>query len=249
MVATAFTLFALLAAGWRWKERRDPSSCSTHPSGASDSPEVVRLRTLLATEQLIHPFLRSLHTPSSSSNDNAATAPVANFCDLASACAQCCGVSEDESSVTYSREIRKDLVELLGGTTRKHIILILCDGMGNNILDLHLPPDAFLRKFNQPDKLRAVFPSTTPAALTTLATAQWPGQHGVPGWDLREVTGCEFPGKDATQETIQLRVLAPKITNARTGASTTSYRSIDEIFVAKPWARSIRKHRALRRMM
>ena len=66
--------------------------------------------------------------------------------------------------------------------SRQHIILILCDGMGNSILQQHCASndddESFFMKHNQPSRLRAVFPSTTPAALTTLATATWPGQHG-----------------------------------------------------------------------
>ena len=74
--------------------------------------------------------------------------------------------------------------------SRRHIVLILCDGMGNSILQQHASTSAddnnssdtseksFLMKHNQPSRLRAVFPSTTPAALTTLATATWPGRHG-----------------------------------------------------------------------
>ena len=85
---------------------------------------------------------------------------------------------------------------------RRHIVLILCDGMGNSVLsrrsngrdggggggggggddddddddDGAMP--SFFASANQPSRLRAVFPSTTPAALTTLATAAWPGRHG-----------------------------------------------------------------------
>jgi len=77
--------------------------------------------------------------------------------------------------------------------SRRHIVLILCDGMGNSILQQHassredtssadgntaVDTSEFFIKHNQPSRLRAVFPSTTPAALTTLATATWPGRHG-----------------------------------------------------------------------
>ena len=62
------------------------------------------------------------------------------------------------------------------------------DGMGVNLLQQHLAPEHFLRAAvdRSSTSLRAVFPATTPAALTTLATATWPGQHGLPGWDLRD---------------------------------------------------------------
>ena len=74
---------------------------------------------------------------------------------------------------------------------RRHIVLILCDGMGNSIIDSTSREASskskgeggagnasFFIRNNQPSRLRAVFPSTTPAALTTLATATWPGRHG-----------------------------------------------------------------------
>jgi hypothetical protein len=207
-----------LTATWRWND-----------NGNEVAPEVVRLRKMLSASKLIHPFLLDDKTT------------VANFRDLASAYAQCCGLSVDKAS-SHSEE----LAQQLGGIERQHIVLILCDGMGNSILNRHLSDKkAFLHRFNQPFKLRSVFPSTTPAALTTLATAQWPGQHGVPGWDLREVLGCEYPGEP--QDTVQLRVLSNKITDARTGNPTCT--PWDDVFLAKPWARSIRQNRAMRQMI
>lgn len=69
--------------------------------------------------------------------------------------------------------------------SRRHVIFILCDGMGNNVINKTVgltTTDSAISSFfvrnNQPRRLRAVFPSTTPAALTTLATATWPGRHG-----------------------------------------------------------------------
>lgn len=218
------TLFALLAAAWRWKVAE------------GEAPEVNRLRTMLSDGKLIHPFRSGDST-------------VANFRDLAEACAQCCGVSvDDDSTTSVKHRIVDELTQLLGGTKRSHVILILCDGMGNNILDRHLKDKAaILHRFNRPNMLRSVFPSTTPAALTTLATAQWPGQHGAPGWDLRQVQGCEYPGEP--QDTVQLRVLASKITDVRTG-QPVNYKSLDDVFLAKPWARSVRgEKRPLRQMV
>ena len=105
------------------------------------------------------------------------------------------------SNKHVEREIRQQRLRLaseIGGSlttdsngnnayTRRHIILILCDGMGNSILQntLNANPDddleaSFFIRNNHPSRLRAVFPSTTPAALTTLATAAWPGRHGRP---------------------------------------------------------------------
>ena len=134
-----------------------------------------------------------------------------NFVDLAVSLSMCCGVTPppqcinnaEESSFlekkfTCDKEIefeihqrRLRLASEIGGIAnnnnlypRRHIVLILCDGMGNSILQQTLNDNSFkhnssffIRK-NEPSRLRAVFPSTTPAALTTLATAKYPGQHG-----------------------------------------------------------------------
>jgi N-acetylglutamate synthase-like GNAT family acetyltransferase len=62
----------------------------------------------------------------------------------------------------------------------EHYVFILIDGMGASQLK-KLPSNAFLR-MHQVGELRAVFLSTTAAALTTLATGLWPCSHGVPGW-------------------------------------------------------------------
>ncbi|MEE9278143.1 MAG: alkaline phosphatase family protein [Dehalococcoidia bacterium] len=62
----------------------------------------------------------------------------------------------------------------------RQIVFVLIDGLGCNVLE-RLRPDAFLRR-RLVMELRAVFPSTTAAALTSLATAAWPGIHAVPGW-------------------------------------------------------------------
>ena len=58
--------------------------------------------------------------------------------------------------------------------------------MGVELLQQHLAPERFLRAGERSTQLRAVFPATTPAALTTLATGVFPGQHGLPGWELRD---------------------------------------------------------------
>lgn len=52
--------------------------------------------------------------------------------------------------------------------------------------------NSFLLTHNNPERLRSIFPATTPAALTTLSTGVWPGQHGAPGWELRDQKKCEF---------------------------------------------------------
>lgn len=61
-----------------------------------------------------------------------------------------------------------------------HLLLILIDGLGRLQLE-RSPGDGFLRNGHARD-LRAVFPSTTAAALTSLASAEYPARHAVPGW-------------------------------------------------------------------
>ena len=101
---------------------------------------------------------------------------------------------------------------------------------------------SFLMKHNQPARIRAVFPSTTPAALTTLATASWPGRHGMPGWNLRDKSGVDFPGNsDSGGPTVQLLALSDRIKDARSGVSTQKlgFDTWDKVFVEIPWSRRI----------
>ena len=63
-----------------------------------------------------------------------------------------------------------------------HLVFVLADGLGMDFVE-RMPPDSFLRR-HLASELRTVFPSTTSAALTTLATGEWPGRHGVLGWDV-----------------------------------------------------------------
>ncbi len=59
-------------------------------------------------------------------------------------------------------------------------VFVIVDGLGLNLLPL-LDENAFLRRSVTAD-LRAIFPSTTTCAMTTLATGMWPAQHGMTGW-------------------------------------------------------------------
>ena len=210
--------------------------------------EVDRLRSLLASGALVHPYLSAAYfsrgqsttntdAPSLSASASASagqddwcvrtTDVQDNFVDLAAALSICCGATKpantndgrlsDDYSFLQNYTTNKDVEEEIQrrrlrlaskigrgtGTAmdrsgsgndvyqRKHIVLILCDGMGNSIIDSTSREasskskgegDAgnvsFFIRNNQPSRLRAVFPSTTPAALTTLATATWPGRHG-----------------------------------------------------------------------
>jgi len=81
----------------------------------------------------------------------------------------------------------------LGATTPEHLVFVLVDGLGCNLIEA-LPVDAFLRRHSVAE-LRPVFPSTTAAALTSIATASWPAQHAVPGWftHLPDLSPADHP--------------------------------------------------------
>lgn len=63
---------------------------------------------------------------------------------------------------------------------RDHIVFVLADGLGMNLLEAY-DDGAFLRE-HVVRELRAVFPSSTAPALTSLATCTWPATHGATGW-------------------------------------------------------------------
>ncbi len=63
---------------------------------------------------------------------------------------------------------------------REHLVFILIDGLGVDLLE-RCAPKGFLAG-HRVAELRSVFPSTTAAALTSLATAEYPARHGIPGW-------------------------------------------------------------------
>lgn len=233
-------------------------------------------------------FAAGCESSFSSTHNNSREPLVANFTDLAAALASCCGAEIPPLSPPFShrlggasvmsteqigamgdaihQERRVQLINEIGGSNRRHIIFVLCDGMGNSILDRHLGDrsndhtggdsdkshresarnrdgcdDSFLLAHNDRARLRAVFPSTTPAALTTLATAAWPGRHGVPGWDLRDQRGCDFPGQLAEGPPVQLRILAKRVTDVRSGedAALVGFGSLDDVFIVEPWARKV----------
>jgi len=72
-----------------------------------------------------------------------------------------------------------ELVELIGPA--EHLVFVLADGLGLDLVRSMLPPDAFLRRTLRAELL-APCPSTTAAALTCVATGAWPADHGVTGW-------------------------------------------------------------------
>lgn len=208
------------------------------PPSPPDGRDILRVKKRLASPQSRgvrpdrHRLRESLRVTKRLVSPEGCGCGEANHVDLASALALCCGLSPPEGprgkqAITLAHEI--------GGLAQRHIVFVLCDGMGNSILDMHLKPDSFLRRNNQQNRLLSVFPATTPAVLTTLATAAWPGRHGVPGWELRDQKGCEFPGEPGPGP-VQLTVLYPFVADMRSKApASTKGFGIDDVFVEKPW--------------
>lgn len=74
-------------------------------------------------------------------------------------------------------------------TERKHLVLLILDGLGADWLQRQAP-DGWLAR-HQIATLTSVFPSTTAAAIGTYLTGEPPARHGIVGWFtwLREL-GC-----------------------------------------------------------
>ena len=64
----------------------------------------------------------------------------------------------------------------------KHILLVVLDGMGENILDAHLKQEDLLKQARK-STLTSVFPATTTAATTSLMSGKTPYEHGFLGWN------------------------------------------------------------------
>lgn len=77
-----------------------------------------------------------------------------------------------------SLSTRPSVLEHLGNP--QHIVFLLVDGLGMNFIE-GMGPDTFIPR-HVIGEMRSVFPSTTPTALTSLATGTWPAEHAVMGW-------------------------------------------------------------------
>lgn len=64
---------------------------------------------------------------------------------------------------------------------KNHVVLVLLDGMGMNLLSKHLDKDAFLSSHLK-DVITSVFPPTTVAATNTVLSGLPPLQSGYLGW-------------------------------------------------------------------
>ena len=77
---------------------------------------------------------------------------------------------------------------------RRHLALVLVDGMGMSAL-----ANAGVAELGARVRLEldSVFPATTACAMTTVATGRWPAQHGIPGWHAylaeRELSATVLP--------------------------------------------------------
>ena len=76
-----------------------------------------------------------------------------------------------------------ELTQALTEKQTKKIVLLLLDGMGENLLKRRLPADAFLN-VHDACAISTVYPSTTTAATTSLWTGKSPIEHGWLGWSL-----------------------------------------------------------------
>ena len=106
----------------------------------------------------------------------------------------------------------------------------------------HLKPDSFIQTHNDAQRLVSVFPSTTPTVLTTLATGVWPGQHGAPGWELRDQLQCEFPSQP--EQHVQIQVLNRHVMDMRSKRPVTELGyDNNSVFFVKPWTETIPEDR------
>jgi len=96
-----------------------------------------------------------------------------NTVALARAIASRCGAPD----IALSPPARR-IADAIGAA--EHIIFVLADGLGMNLIE-RLPVSSFFRR-HLAMEMRAVFPSSTAPAITSLATGCWPAEHAVPGW-------------------------------------------------------------------
>ncbi len=123
------------------------------------SPDVERVERWFRDGDLLHPC--------------DADAPPSTV-DLARAVASIGG-----APLAHDDQRAAELAELIGRD--RPLLFVLIDGLGC-IFDGRSPANGILVNAAEQVQLRSVFPSTTAAALTTIATAEWPARHGVPAW-------------------------------------------------------------------
>jgi hypothetical protein len=97
-----------------------------------------------------------------------------NFLDLVRAIAAVAGVPDLE--LTPNGEAIRDRI-----SGPDHLVFVLVDGLGADVLERTLSPDSWLRR-HVVHTIQSVYPPTTGAAITSVATGEWPAVHGVVGW-------------------------------------------------------------------
>ncbi len=122
------------------------------------STDVERVERWFRDGDLLHPF--------------AGDAPPSTV-DLARAVASIGGVP-----LSHRDDQAAELADRIG--CDRPLLFVLVDGLGC-VFHERARPGGLLDDAEQ-IQLRSVFPSTTAAALTTLATGAWPSQHAVPAW-------------------------------------------------------------------
>ena len=118
--------------------------------------DIDRLKALLESGRLLHPVSDTL-----------------SIVDFANALHDVMGVPD--VSLNENASAVKGLIG-----EPEHLVLVMADGFGMNFVE-GLDSDSFIPS-HVAAEMRTVFPSTTPIALTALATGEWPGAHGVIGW-------------------------------------------------------------------
>ncbi len=83
----------------------------------------------------------------------------------------------------YKHNTIKELDTILENNEVDNIIVLLCDGLGSNLLKRTLKEDDFLVK-NLLKEYNSVYPSTTTAATSSMLSGLNPNEHGWLGWDL-----------------------------------------------------------------
>ncbi|KAJ8907076.1 hypothetical protein NDN08_003558 [Rhodosorus marinus] len=109
-----------------------------------------------------------------------------NLVHVSRAIASVCGVPDllfKPLECSRDKECTEEISQLIGDP--KHLVLLLLDGLGVNAMELHLPPDSFLRRHVKRE-IRSVFPATTSAAVTSVLSGRYPSDHGLLGWTIHE---------------------------------------------------------------
>ncbi len=143
------------------------------------------VRQWMAEDIILHPLERS-----------------PNSIDLIRTLATLCGYREFKET-HWIKSLKRDLLARpIHGRKPEHFLFILIDGLGMN-LSPHFPPGGFFTTYFSRE-LRAVFPTTTACAVTSLVTGEWPGVHGLTGWFTylpdRERTVLILPFVERTTE-------------------------------------------------